>query len=320
MFMTKIKNFFNLRSFIVLILITFVLIFLIVNIKYKNDKEKFELKKQTLQEDESIVFLTGEEFSFSDYLDFCNWKESDVSAVEFGVKIDESRIRYYYFNGKDVISDVLKVFENVIFFEGTSNKDLNTLMVSDEWEVRFFADKKEYTIHISGYSSKYDNVEIVDVSTSRAEYRTRTDLLRFPNFYNIMNGSKTIVKGSVYKDIVKLYDKYVDNISIDKLCTMKNDGYKLEDLYMYTHTLEKTMFYDEYGDREATTIWVYMFPIKDTECCIELWKYNDGGSYNVDGIEVEPPCNDIISVQVCNSSGEKMNLYECSEEELKDFF
>lgn len=316
--MKRIHKIFTIRTFIIIFISAFLIIGIVMHKLDKKNKEEFELRKQAAQNDEINAYFSGEKCTFKDYLDVCRWNIKDITAIEFGLETDDSRMSCYYFEDEEIVEKILDDIDDVKFL-GTSNDDIAfDLVKSETWEIVFYKKNSDYSIRMIGYDTKYDEVNIVSAYTADIDYKTSGSSL-YPDFYSMMDCGKVFIKEDIYNRIYNVYMKAVGEISVSQIEQLRESkSTDLKDYFKYLHLFEEDInYYDE--NNELRVVLAYRFPIKDTDNYILLKKYNEGGSSTADGVTIEQAFHNIISVEVCNEKGEKIDLYKCAKEELSEF-
>ncbi len=316
--MKRVHKFFTIKTFIIFSIAIFLIIGIVMHEIDKKNKEEFELRKQAALNDEIDAYFSGEKCTFKDYLDVCRWNIKDITAIEFGLKTDDSGMSCYYFEDEEIVEKILDAIDGVKFL-GSSNDDIAfELLKNRSWDIVFYKKNSDYSIRMIGYDTKYDGVNIVRASTVAVDYKTIGSPL-YPDFYWIMDCENVYIKEDIYNRIYNVYVENVREISVSQIEQLRESkSTNLKDYFIYLHKFEEDInYYDE--NNELRVVLVYKFPIENTDNYVILQKFNEGGTSTADGVITKPPLHDIISVEVCNDEGEKLDLFQCSKEELEEF-
>lgn len=135
--MKELNRLLNVKNLVVFVLIISVSIGFVMTVIDIKNKKNFNLKKQSIERDPIAAYCSDKECKLDDYLEYCKWVKDDISAVEFGIKIDDEQMCYYYFEDKDIVNEIMSIMENVTFIGESSNDIANELIVETSWEIRF---------------------------------------------------------------------------------------------------------------------------------------------------------------------------------------
>ncbi len=301
----------SVKFFIIVTVIVFILVMAIVAIVGYINKKQFEEKKLQAMKDAFKAYETGVTVEFSDYLEYCEWEKNDINAIVLGLSIDGSNVTNHYIDDNKVIDEIIKVFEDAEFCGANDNvlEECNDIRA----EIQFIGEGKEYSLVIRCNDTDYEGVEIGYMTTCYPFYNGATST-SFPDLYKVTR-RPIFYNENIYSKLLDIYNENIEEITIDKIKEFKTENStELTEYYRYMHTWVDTKnFLDEKGDLRIT--WISQFPIKGTDCYMEVERYNEGGGGSGD----ENTHLEIIRVEIFNESGESIDLFECSDEEFENF-
>ncbi len=306
------KKLFSVKVFIMLVCVSCMGILLVANAVDKKNKEAFEKKKQEAEDNPLAAYETGKTASFADYLEYCGWKETDIDKIVIGYGLNGSgvRVNKYYIDDKDIIKEVLNELNRVTFV-GAIEEAYDEFKDGKVWSIQLIKGEELYSIKFAGYKSSYDIAQFCGMHTVRADYCVG-GLRNVARICDVLGYFPIIYGEGIYEKIKEIYNEYIDEITIDTIKKLREErSLEVTDYFRYKHNMERSRdFKDEINHMRTT--FIYKFPIKDTECYMEVEKYNE--YYEDSG-----PNHEIVRVEIFNQAGENIDLFEATDEEFQNF-
>lgn len=309
--MNKIRNF-TAKKFLILLGVVCIGCICVFLIKFLHEKDKFNKKINEVDDNPMIIYENGKKANYNDILDLYNWDASDINLVVFGLYNKETKeFDNYYIDNAQVMDEIIDLLKDIELV-GSEDK-VADIMTGKLWKIRIFNPNYEHSIDFASESCEYDNAQVVNITASASYYE---GIIKSEIDTNDLVGKYSIVYDEDIKNKLQdIYDKYIHNISIDKVIENKqNKSFEYKDYFSYAHTfLETDTALHECG--EEFLVIKYKFPIQDSTCYLLVERYNTiGGSIDNKYTNIN-----IREVKIVNQAGEEMNLFDCTIEELQNF-
>ncbi len=307
----KKSGFFCVKTFVIFVIIMFILVLVGIKIWSVMEKRTFEAKKQEAKENPLKAYEIGVNSTFADYVEACAWSEDDIDRVVIGIDIDGEGINKYYIDDSTLVKQVINIFSDVTFCG--ANRSIGEKKDSVKWTVQFLKGNEKYSLFFVGYDIGYDNIELGDVDSKYADDDKGANI-SFPAIHKEGVYFDILYDEKMYDKLLEIYNENIGEITVDILKKLKEEeSVNLTDYFRYIHTRTWAgQFFDE--NNKMRTSHIFKFSIKDSECYVEVEKFSENSSderYN---------CLDIRRVELFNKAGESIDLFECTDEEFDRFF
>lgn len=313
------KRVLNTKKFIMFFLLLILVCIGVIEYKSYLQKKKIEDIK-TGKTNIMMKYTTGMVGDFDDYLHNTkyrkdgfdkNWTKESVTALTFGINNSDDGMSYYYIDNKEALNKIMSKITEVDLYT-RNDSELNGEF-KRKWMLQLFSECG-YSIKLDGRDSYSEKCDIVEVNT--VHKLTWSGLLsEYSPAYDIWGTRELLVfDGGINELLLDIYKEYVKYISVEDIISIKNkETVELTDIFKYRHSVKKEIktVDKEEKDRYAAQ---YDFEIEGTDCFMRVIKAR---IYNQSVINNKQ--NEILYIRIYNKNGEKIDFFESSVDEIKDF-
>lgn len=281
---------------------------------YKNYKErKFEETKEKYVDNPMLQYENGKVVEFGDLLEYCEWEEEDVDIIVFGFDEGRDRFDLYYVDDKEIIEEIMEYLKDISYIGAEDN--IRELDDKRNWHIQLVDKSSEFCIDYSGRKVENNATGIIAIGT-RFSHFSGSKKDTFPDFYPLVSDYIIDYDNEILDKLKDLKEEYVKDITVDEIRQIKkNNSTEYADYFKRTHVHNggKEVYNEE--EKSEDNVVLYKFPIEDSESFMEVGRYNQ----NAGGMENPNTKVHICEVYIVNPEGEKIDLFECTDEEFEQF-
>lgn len=307
----------------------------IIGVNYIKAKRQEELNKKLESKEDGIEkYLTGKSATVEEFLAECDLTISDINAMTIGMYIEDEFNRFYI-DDETVVKNMCEMLNDVVIHGVNGEIISSKYETGQKWRIILYSDK-EYSFVIRGFETTDDNIDSLMVGVS---YDGNDSSI----YYRMINGEREewdiaeliesysrqlIMNENITEYIYDIYEENIRNITKEEMMRLKSEG-KIERQDIFKFNYKKMGngsvegYISEDGEAVGLNTIIYYFPIDGTECYIEVERESTTvhKEVNIDGKIFEEPVfrNDIVRVEIHNKSGDELDFYKATKEELEEF-
>ena len=229
--------------------------------------------------------------------------------------VENEGIARYYFTDKEIIKRIYNELQSMQIYKMSDTAD-DFVESENTWDIQLYLNEYKYAFRFCGNATddeEYDRTTVMAVDKeaffSKSKYFHQDLWKIFGSEYQLIYNS------NINKLIVDIIDEYQKKITINEIISLYDDE-TIDYATLFTHThspneqIEVPLF-EEHPDF-TVPVNIFRFPIENVDAYVYLELQYSESMNNKSQIK-------LIEISLRNESGEKIDLLNTCEEDIRNF-